>query len=136
MSNIVQVINAEKNMTILKKSVIASGLGDVLTGAGPYTVFAPSDSAFEKLEKGVVDTLLKPENKAKLADFLNDHIIAGKVNYKDLKDGANLKTLNGKQLHVRVKDGHVRIQGAEILNHDHPSSNGVLHSLDAVIMKN
>jgi len=136
MSNIVQVINAEKNMTILKKSVIASGLGDVLTGAGPYTVFAPSDSAFEKLQKGVVDTLLKPENKAKLADFLNDHIIAGKVNYKDLKDGANLKTLNGKQLHVHVKDGHVRIQGAEILNHDHPSSNGVLHSLDAVIMKN
>jgi uncharacterized surface protein with fasciclin (FAS1) repeats len=136
MTNIVQVINAEKNMTILKKSVIASGLSSVLTGAGPFTVFAPSDNAFEKLQKGAIDSLLKPENKAKLTDLLNDHIVAGKVNFKDLKEGANLKTLNGKQLHVHVKDGHVRIQGAEILNHDLSSSNGVLHSLDTVITKN
>jgi uncharacterized surface protein with fasciclin (FAS1) repeats len=136
MSNIVQVINAEKNMTVLKKSVMASGLSNVLTGTGPFTVFAPSDSAFEKLQNGVVESLLRPENKARLADMLNDHIVAGKVNFKDLKDGANLKTLNGKQLHVSVKDGHVSVQGAEVLNYDRSSSNGVLHSLDAVIIRN
>jgi uncharacterized surface protein with fasciclin (FAS1) repeats len=136
MSNITQVVNAEKNMTILKKSVSASGLDNVLSGAGPFTVFAPNDLAFEKLEKGILDNLLKPENKAKLADVLNYHVISGKVHFKDLKDGEKLKALNGKELHVHVKDGHVRIEGAEILTHDLSSSNGVIHSLDTVMIKN
>jgi uncharacterized surface protein with fasciclin (FAS1) repeats len=136
MSNITQVVNTEKTMTILKKGVIASGLDNVLSGTGPYTVFAPSDLAFEKLEKGVLDNLLKPENKAKLTDVLNYHIVSGKVHFKDLKDGEKLKTLNGKELHVHVKDGHVRIEGAEIQGHDLASSNGVIHSLDTVMMKN
>jgi uncharacterized surface protein with fasciclin (FAS1) repeats len=136
MSNITQVVNTEKTMTILKKSVIASGLDNVLSGAGPYTVFAPSDIAFEKLEKGVMDSLLKPENKAKLVDLLNYHVVSGKVNFKDLKDGEKLKTLNGKELHVHVKDGHVRIEGAQIQGHDLASSNGVIHSLDTVMIKN
>jgi uncharacterized surface protein with fasciclin (FAS1) repeats len=136
MSNITQVVNAEKDMTILKKSVAASGLNEVLSGTGPYTVFAPSDLAFEKLEKGVLDNLLKPENKAKLADLLNYHIVSGKVDFKDLKDGEKLKTLNGKELHVRVKDGHVRIEGARVQSHDLSSSNGVIHALDMVMIKN
>jgi uncharacterized surface protein with fasciclin (FAS1) repeats len=123
-------------MTILKKSVSASGLDNVLSGAGPFTVFAPNDLAFEKLEKGVLDNLLKPENKAKLADVLNYHVVSGKVNFKDLKDGEKLKTLNGKDLHVHVKDGHVKIEGAQILSHDLSSSNGVIHSLDTVMMRN
>jgi uncharacterized surface protein with fasciclin (FAS1) repeats len=136
MSNITQVVNAEKDMTILKKSVAASGLNEVLSGTGPYTVFAPSDLAFEKLEKGVLDNLLKPENKAKLADLLNYHIVSGKVDFKDLKDGERLKTLNGKELHVHVKDGHVKIEGARVQSHDLSSSNGVIHSLDMVMIKN
>lgn len=123
-------------MTILKKSVIASGLDNVLSGKGPFTVFAPSDIAFEKMEKGALDTLLKPENKTKLADLLNYHIVSGKVDFKDLKDGEKLKTLNGKVLHVHVKDGHVKIEDAEILTHDLSSSNGVIHSLNAVMIKN
>jgi len=136
MSNITQVVNGEKNMTILKKSVIASGLDNILSGKGPFTVFAPSDLAFEKLEKGVLEDLLKPENKAKLADVLNYHIVAGKVNFKDLKDGEKLKALNGKELNVHVKDGHVKIEGAGIQSHDLSSSNGVIHSLDTVLIKN
>jgi uncharacterized surface protein with fasciclin (FAS1) repeats len=136
MSNITQVVNTDKNLTILKKSVIASGLDQVLSSTGPYTVFAPSDLAFEKLEKGVLDNLLKPENKAKLTDLLNYHVVSGKVNFKDFKDGEKLKTINGKELHVHVKDGHVRIEGAEIQNHDLSSSNGVIHSLDTVMIKN
>jgi len=83
-----------------------------------------------------LDNLLKPENKAKLTDVLNYHIVSGKVHFKDLKDGEKLKTLNGKELHVHVKDGHVRIEGAEIQGHDLASSNGVIHSLDTVMMKN
>jgi uncharacterized surface protein with fasciclin (FAS1) repeats len=69
MSNITQLVNVEKNMTTLKKSVHASGLDQVLSGKGPYTVFAPTDIAFAKLDKGILDNLLKPENKTKLTDY-------------------------------------------------------------------
>jgi uncharacterized surface protein with fasciclin (FAS1) repeats len=136
MSNITQVVNEDKNMTTLKKSVIASGLDKVLSGTGPFTVFAPTDLAFGKLEKGVLENLLKPENKAKLADVLNYHVVSGKINFKDLKEGEKLKTVNGKELHVHVKDGHVSIEGAKIQGHDLATSNGVIHSLDTVMMKN
>ena len=133
MSNITQVVNTEKNMTTMKSGVVASGLDQVLSGAGPFTVFAPSDLAFGKLEKGVFEELLKPENKLKLTELLNHHVISGKVNFKDLKDGDKLKTLNGKELTVKIKDGRVSVDGAIIQNRDLPSSNGVIHSLDTVL---
>jgi uncharacterized surface protein with fasciclin (FAS1) repeats len=136
MSNITQVVNEDKNMTTLKRGVIASGLDKILSGTGPFTVFAPSDLAFEKLEKGVLDNLLKPENKAKLVDVLNHHVVSGKINFKDLKDGEKLKTVNGKELRVHAKDGNVSIDGAKIQNHDVQTSNGVIHSLDTVMIKN
>jgi uncharacterized surface protein with fasciclin (FAS1) repeats len=83
-----------------------------------------------------LDNLLKPENKAKLTDVLNYHVVSGKINFKDLKDGERLKTVNGKELHVHVKDGSVSIEGAKIQGHDVTASNGVIHSLDSVMMKN
>ena len=133
MSNIPQVVKNEKNMTTLNKGVIASGLNQFLSGAGPFTVFAPSDLAFAKLEKGTIENLLKPENKINLTALLNLHVIAGKINFKDLKDGEKLKTLNGKKLTVLVKDGKVSINGATIQTHDVQTSNGVIHSLDTVL---
>jgi len=108
----------------------------VLSGNGPYTVFAPSDLAFRKLDTGKFETLLKPENKAKLEDILKYHIVPGKLSYNDLKDGEKLKTVNGQELSIQVKDGHVRVQGAEIENHDLQTSNGVIHVLDTVMIKN
>ena len=136
MSNITQVVNVDKTMTTLKKGIIASGLNKILSSSGPFTVFAPSDLAFGKLDKGVVEDLLKPENKTKLVDVLNDHVIAGKINIKDLKDGDKLKTVNGKELLVQVKDDDVTIDGAHIKNGDVQTSNGVIHSLESVIIKN
>ena len=136
MSNITQVVNEDKQMTTLKKGVVAAGLDKVLSEAGPFTVFAPSDLAFEKLDKGVLDNLMKPENKAKLADVLNHHVVKGKINFKDLKDGEKLKTVNGKELSVHVKDGQVTIGSAKIQAHDVQTSNGVIHRLDAVMIKN
>ena len=133
MSNITQVVRIEKNMTTLNKGVIASGLDQILSGSGPFTVFAPSDLAFEKLDSGTVETLLKPENKTKLTDLLNQHVVAGKINFKDLKDGEKLKTLSGKELSVKVKDGKVTVGGANIQNRDMQTSNGVIHSLDTVL---
>ena len=136
MSNITQVVNTDKNMTTLKKGVIASGLNQILSSTGPYTLFAPSDLAFGKLDKTVLENLLKPENKAKLTDVLNYHVVSGKISFKDLKDGEKLKTVNGKELLVNVKDGKVSIEGAAIQNRDVQTSNGVIHSLDTVMMKN
>ncbi|HLA57981.1 MAG TPA: fasciclin domain-containing protein [Puia sp.] len=136
MSNITQLVNVEKNMTTLKKSVHASGLDQVLSGKGPYTVFAPTDIAFAKLDKGTLDNLLKPENKTKLTDLLNHHVVEGKINFKDLKDGEKLKTVNGKQLVVHVKDGHTTVDGAVIQSHDVVATNGIIHSLESVMFKN
>ena len=136
MSNITQVINVDKNMKMLKKSVHASDTDQLLSSSGPFTIFAPSDLAFGKLDKEVLENFLKPENKTKLTDVLNYHVVSGKFNFKDLKDGEKLKTVNGKELHVQVKDGNVSVEGAKIQARDVQTSNGVIHSLDTVMMKN
>lgn len=133
MSNITQVVKNQKNTTTLNKGVMASGLDQVLSGAGPFTVFAPSDMAFSKLESGTLENLLKPENKTKLTDLLQQHVVAGKVNFKDLKNGEKLKTLNGKELAVQIKDGEVKIEDAVIRDRQVETSNGVIHFLDTVL---
>jgi len=136
MSNITQVVNVDKNLTTLKKSVIAAGFDKKLSEAGPFTIFAPSDKAFNKLDKQVLENLLKPENKTKLVDLLNHHVVAGKIAFKDLKDGEKLKTISGKELHVHVKEGTVSIDDARIEGQDVQTSNGVIYSLETVMMKN
>ena len=136
MSNITQVVNVDKNLTTLKKGFIAVGLGKTLSETGPYTVFAPTDKAFNKLDKEVLENLLKPENKTKLVDLLNHHVVAGKINFKDLKEGETLKTLSGKELHVQVKEGAVSVDGARIEGTEVQTSNGVIHSLETVVTKN
>lgn len=120
-------------MTTLKRGIIASGLDQVLSGTGPFTVFAPSDMAFGKLQAGELENLLMPENKASLTDLLNGHVVAGKINFKDLKEGDKLQTVGGNELAVSVNEGKVSINGATIQNRDVSSSNGVLHSLDTVL---
>jgi len=133
MSNITQVVHDEKNMSTFQKGVIASGMDQILSGAGPFTVFAHTDMAFGKLETGTVETLLKPENKIKLTALLNHHVVAGKINFKDLKDGDKLKSLGGKELSVKVVNAKVTLDGATIQNRDVPTSNGVIHLLDTVL---
>lgn len=133
MSSIVDVVVADKNMSTLLRSVKAAGLETELNKPGPYTVFAPSEMAFGKLERGELTELLKPENKTKLTEILNNHIIEGKKNFKDFTDGQVLKTLGGKELDVKVLNGTVTLNGAAILGRDHWASNGVVHSLDKVI---
>jgi uncharacterized surface protein with fasciclin (FAS1) repeats len=133
MTNITQIIKNEKNLTTWNRGVMASGLDQILSGAGPFTVFAPTDLAFGKLESGMVENLLQPENKTNLTDLLNYHVIAGKIDFKDLKDGGKLKSLNGKELSVQVKDGKASVNGATIQNRDVQTSNGVIHSLDTVL---
>jgi uncharacterized surface protein with fasciclin (FAS1) repeats len=133
MSYITQVVFTDKNMTTLKKGIMASDLDQTLSKTGPFTFFAPSDVAFAKLETGTMDNLLLPENKATLTDLLHLHIVEGKIKLIDLKDGDKLKTLNGKELSVEVKDGKVSLNGSTIHTGDIKSTNGVIHSLDTVL---
>ncbi|HYM93147.1 MAG TPA: fasciclin domain-containing protein [Chitinophagaceae bacterium] len=133
MSNIVDVVVADKNLATLLKSVKAAGLEVELNKTGPFTVFAPTDLAFGKLAAGEITELLKPENKVKLSDILNYHVVEGKTNFKDLKDGQKLKAINGKELDVKVNSGNVTINGAKIQGRDNEASNGVVHTLDTVI---
>ena len=133
MSNITQVVRTAKTMTTLKKTITATNLDQVLSSAGPFTFFAPSDLAFEKMESGIMEDLLLRENASKLTDLLNIHVVPGKVPFKDLKHGEKLKTLNGKELLVEVKENKLTVDGAAIQNRDVYTSNGVMHFIDTVL---
>jgi uncharacterized surface protein with fasciclin (FAS1) repeats len=135
MSNITQVINTEKNLKTLKQSIHSSDLDQLLSSTGPFTFFAPSDLAFEKLEKGFMENLLEPQNKLKLTDLLNNHLVKGKIHFKDLKDGDRLEAINGNQLVVEVKNGNVSIGEAVILGREAKITNGIMHSTDMVFTK-
>jgi uncharacterized surface protein with fasciclin (FAS1) repeats len=132
--DVVDVAMASPDHTTLVAAVKAAGLVETLKGAGPFTVFAPTNAAFAALPAGTVDGLLKPESKADLTGILTYHVVAGTVKAADLKDGQKVKTLQGGELTVSVKDGKVMINGANVTAADLASSNGVVHVIDAVLM--
>ena len=137
--DIVDTASSAGNFTTLVAAVKAAGLVDALKGAGPLTVFAPTDAAFQKLEKhhpGTIASLLKPENKSKLAAILTYHVVSGKVLASDvmaLKSGTKVKTLNGKSVTVRNKHG-VTVDKAKVTQTDITCSNGVIHVIDTVLL--
>ena len=133
MSNITQVVNTDKNMTTLKKGVHASDLDQLLSSTGPFTMFAPLNTAFEKLEKGKMQNLLEPQNKTALTSLLSHHVVTGKISFTDLTDGAKLKTIQGGELSVKVEGKETFIDGALIHTQDIKTTNGVIHTLDAVL---
>jgi uncharacterized surface protein with fasciclin (FAS1) repeats len=133
MSNIFEVVGADRNLATMSKGVKAAGLDAELSKKGPYTVFAPTDFAFNRLSAGELAELLKPEYKAKLMSILHNHVVEGKKELKDLKDGDHLRSLGGKQLTVKIVDGEVSVNGSKIKGKDYQASNGVVHSMDQVI---
>lgn len=132
--NIVENAAGSADHTTLVAAVKAAGLVETLSGAGPFTVFAPINSAFDKLPKGTVEGLLKPEKKADLSKVLTFHVVPGAVKAADLKDGQKIKTVQGQELTVSIKDGVVKINGATVIIPDVISSNGVTHVVDAVLL--
>ncbi|MBC8085304.1 MAG: fasciclin domain-containing protein [Hymenobacter sp.] len=125
--------------TTLLKALQAAGLADKAKGAGPYTVFAPDNAAFEKLPAGTVSTLLQPANKKKLANILSYHVVSGSVMAADLKDGQVVKTVQGESLTVGVQGGTVTLKDAKggtstVTKADIKTTNGVVHSVDTVLM--
>jgi transforming growth factor-beta-induced protein len=112
----------------------AAGLVETLSGDKPLTVFAPTDEAFAALPKGTVETLLKPENKVKLAAILKYHVVAGRVFSNDLLSGKEVTTLQGGKLSVAMKDGKAKVLNAGLLKTDIDAANGVVHVIDAVLL--
>jgi len=111
-----------------------AGLVDTLKGSGPFTVFAPTDAAFAKLPEGTVADLLKPENKAKLTAILTYHVVGSKAMAKDVAGLKSVKTVNGKELALKVADGKVMVGNATVTSADIEASNGVIHVIDTVLI--
>ena len=137
--NIIQNAVNSKDHTTLVAAVKAAGLVDTLEGKGPFTVFAPTNAAFGKLPTGTVDTLVKPENKATLTKILTYHVVPGKLEAASLTDGKKLKTAEGEELTVKLKDGKVWIVDAKggtsmVTISNVNQSNGVIHVVDTVLM--
>ena len=137
--NIIQNAVNSKDHTTLVAAVKAAGLVETLEGKGPFTVFAPTNTAFGKLPAGTVETLVKPENKATLTKILTYHVVPGKLAASDLTDGKKLKTAEGEELTVKKADGKTWIVDAKggtssvtITNVN--QSNGVIHVVDTVLM--
>ncbi len=144
--NIVENAVNSKDHTTLVAAVKAAGLVETLMSAGPFTVFAPTNAAFEKLPAGTVETLLKPENKGTLTAVLTYHVVAGKLDAKSIakliKDGngkAELTTVQGGKLWLWMQDNKLWIKDekggmASVTIKDVYQSNGVIHVIDAVVL--
>ena len=118
----------------LAAALQAAGLVDTLKGPGPFTVFAPTDAAFAKLPAGTVESLLKPENKAKLTAILTYHVVPGAVKAEQVTKLDEAKTVNGAMVRVSTDHGKVMINNANVVKADIPASNGVIHVIDTVIL--
>ena len=131
---IVGVAQAAGGFKTLLAAATAAELAGVLAGAGPFTVFAPTDEAFAKLPAGTVDTLLKPENRAQLVDILKFHVIPGQVALAKALELQEGTTLQGSNLAIRFEDGRVKVGDATLIKADIPASNGVIHVIDQVLI--
>ena len=132
--DIVDTAVAAGDFKTLAAALKAAGLIDTLKGAGPFTVFAPTDAAFAKLPAGTVEDLLKPENKEKLVAILTYHVVSGKVMAKDVVKLTEAKTVNGKSVKVMAKGGKVMVDSANVVKTDIQCSNGVIHVIDSVLL--
>ncbi len=132
--DIVDTAVAAGQFKTLAAALTAAGLVDTLKGPGPFTVFAPTDAAFAKLPAGTLDTLLKPESKAKLTAILTYHVVAGKVMAADVVKLKEAKTVNGAMVAVKVDGGNVMINNAKVATADIGASNGVIHVIDTVLL--
>ena len=145
-TTIVDIAVSSKDHSTLVAAVKAAGLVETLNSAGPFTVFAPVNSAFDKLPAGTVETLLKPENKALLTSILTYHVVAGNIDaaavVAAIKAGngkASLQTVSGKKLVASIENGNVILTDekggkATVTATDLKGSNGVIHVIDTIVM--
>ncbi len=112
----------------------ATGMAGALQGKGPFTVFAPTDSAFSNLAAGTLDSLMKPASRDRLAWILSCHIVEGRIEFERLTEISTIKTLHGELVRVFIDGQAVKIDGAQVVRSDVECLNGVIHMVDQVIL--
>ncbi len=132
--NVVQVAIGSKDHTTLVTAVKAAELVDALSNAGPFTVFAPTNAAFDKLPAGTVEGLLKPEKKSDLTDILQYHVSVGVFKEDMLQDGQTIGQVNGSNITISKKDGRLMVNGIANIVATVPASNGIVYVIDAVLL--
>lgn len=132
--NLVDVAAANGTFKTFGQAIEKAALGETLRGPGPFTIFAPTDAAFEKLPMGKLDYLFKPENKEELAGILNYHVLKGQKSSADIGKWDSARTVHGQSAPIKLTDGKVSIDGANVTLADLASSNGVIHGIDKVNM--
>jgi uncharacterized surface protein with fasciclin (FAS1) repeats len=135
-ADIVDTAIGAGQFTTLAKALQAAGLVDTLKGDGPFTVFAPTDAAFAKLPAGTVESLLKPENKEKLASILTYHVVPGSVKAAQVAMMSSAETVNGDTVAFKSQNNAVKVDQANVVKADIVASNGVIHVVDTVLMPN
>lgn len=131
---IVKLAVGNKDLSTLVTAVQAAELTTSLSNAGPFTVFAPTNAAFEKLPAGTVDDLLKPENKGKLTDILGHHTYVGVIKTEQMTDGQNLGMVDGKNITIKMVNGKPTVNGTVNIIASVPASNGMVYVVDGVIL--
>ena len=132
--DIVALASSQDNLSTLVTAVQEAGLVETLQGDGPFTVFAPTNAAFEALPEGTLENLLKPENKEQLAAVLTYHVVSGEVMSSDLSDGMTASTVEGSDVEISIDGETVMVEGATVVAADVDASNGVVHVIDQVIL--
>jgi uncharacterized surface protein with fasciclin (FAS1) repeats len=132
--NVIQVASGSKDHSTLVAAVKAAGLVEALSNAGPFTVFAPTNSAFDKLPAGTGDNLLKPENKDQLADILQYHVSIGVYKEDMLQDGQSLGQANSGNITINKKDGKIIVNGSANVIGSVQASNGIIYIIDGVLI--
>ena len=132
--DIVDTAVAAGSFRTLAQALQAADLVSTLKGAGPFTVFAPTDEAFVKLPAGTLETLLKPENKAKLRRILTYHVVSGRITAAEVVKMSSAKAVSGDALSIAVRGNAVSVSGAQVVKTDIAASNGVIHVVDTVMI--
>ena len=133
--NIPRIATGSKDHTTLVAALKAAEYLDVVSNAGPFTVFAPTNAAFAKLPPGTVETLVKPENKEKLRDILEYHVAVSTFKPEMLRDGMSLGMANGGNIKITNKDGKITINDSATIVGSVPASNGIVHVIDGVLLQ-
>ncbi|MEX1048463.1 MAG: fasciclin domain-containing protein [Akkermansiaceae bacterium] len=132
--NVAQMIQSSDTFTTLGRAIAAAGLEQTLADRqANYTIFAPTDAAFDKLPAGLLGRLLEPENRAQLRSLLLHHVVSGRVLAADLKDG-NVKTVGGEEVEIDVQDDKIEVGNTTVVSPDMRATNGVIHGIDQVLV--
>lgn len=132
--SIAALATSDKNFSTLVQALKVGDLVETLQGEGPFTVFAPTNDAFDRLPEGTLEDLMKPENKGKLQDILKHHVVKGRQMSKSVATKSTISPMGGSSLKIQAKGDRVRIGEATIRQMDLDAENGVVHAIDRVLL--